>query len=109
MVRRTGRGPLQYPRQALLEPLAADQACKEVAGGLAVEAAGHPAPLGHIVKDEHHPGPGSVAVAQRGRRISDREFRPVTPHQERAFVQVHRAPFAHAAFWDALDGLARRV
>ncbi len=101
--------PLHYAGQALLEPLAAHQARHGVADGCVVGAARHPPPLGHIVKDEHHPGPGSVAVAKESRRIPDRDFRPIAPHQERAFVQVHRAPFADAALRDALDGLARRV
>src|SRR5882762_1112152 len=43
VVRRAGRGPLHYARQALLEPLAAHQARKRVASGLA-ETAGHAPP-----------------------------------------------------------------
>ena len=52
---------------------------------------------------------GAVAVPQGRRRVSDRHFRPVAPHQENVPDQVHRAVFAQTTDRDVFDGLARRL
>ncbi len=73
------------------------------------ELADHAPPFSYIMKDQHHPDRGPVAVAERGRRVSDRHFRPITAQQQHALDQVYRAPFADTAGRNAFDGLPRRL
>ena len=102
VLRHAGCSLRRQPRQALLELPPPEQAGKGVVSGLVVEFAGYAPPLGHIVEDQHHSDLGPVAVAEEGRRVPDRDFRPVAAHQERSVVHVHGAPFAQTARGDAL-------